>query len=41
MFSTRLLALRGLRSAVEYEAAQKLARIDEQIEADLKDEASQ
>jgi hypothetical protein len=41
MFSTRLLALRGLRSAVEYEAAQKLARIDEQIEAELKDEASQ
>jgi hypothetical protein len=41
MFSTRLLALRGLRNAVEHEAAQKLARIDEQIEEELKDEASQ
>lgn len=35
MFSTRLLALRGLRNAVELEAAQKLARIDEQIEVEM------
>lgn len=35
MFSTRLLALRGLRNAVEREAAEKLARIDEQIELEL------
>lgn len=35
MFSTRLLALRGLRNAVEREAAEKLAAIDEQIEREL------
>jgi hypothetical protein len=35
MYSTRLLALRGLRNAVEQESAKKLAEIDKQIEAEL------
>lgn len=39
LFSTRLLALRGLRHELECEAAKRLAAIDAQIEAELhKDE---
>lgn len=35
MFSSRLLALRGLRHAVECEVALRLANIDQQIEQEL------
>lgn len=35
LYSTRLLALRGLRHEVEQEVAQRLARIDRQIEQEL------
>jgi hypothetical protein len=34
LYSTRLLALKGLRGQVEYECAKKLARIDVMIEAE-------
>ena len=34
MYSTKILALRGLRYAVELECAKKLAAIDAQIEAE-------
>lgn len=40
MFSTRLLALRGLRNAVESAAAEKLAAIDKEIERELAQAAS-
>ena len=39
MYSTRLLALRGLRYQVELECAKKLARIDAMIEAEQKGES--
>lgn len=35
LYSTRLLALRGLRHAVELECAKRLAAIDKQIEKEL------
>jgi hypothetical protein len=35
LYSTRLLALRGMRNAVEKEAAQRLARIDKMIEEEI------
>jgi len=40
MFSTRLLALRGLRHELEREPARRLAAIDAQIEAELDNEVA-